>query len=426
MFNLESDVFQLTPIRGRTDLFYPDLDVNISKILPTALTLFGKKYPKNKVLLNNLSEKIGWQKIQESEITNIIFIVLDSLGLRQFMKYSQLLKAKFETNGLTLSSVFPTITSTCVASLRFGEMPKTHGIVGQKINFAEINNVVDTLTLRAKRSDVDLSRAGVNVKNWVWCDFPMANDPTINHLGLIESHIANSGLSHLVYKKPCSIGYSSHIDSFAAAKRILETPTSARRFLDIYVGSIDSITHRYTTESEVLKDEVENIELLLFKMLKRLNPKIAKQTAVIITADHGQENLTEEKSIIVSSEEEEELASLIKSRGRSGRVIHLYSKDGKQDEVADWFANKIGDQGIIVTPKEYHKFLGKGANTQEIIERLGDVQVILGENASIYFGHSGNYDPIFNLGLNATHGSLSKDELLVPLIVARVDDLLGK
>lgn len=189
-----SDFLKLTPLPGRIDLFYPDFEQNISQILPSALTLFGKKYPKNKVLLDSLSKKIGWQKIEESEITNIVFIVLDSLGLMQFHEYSKLLKAKFETNGLALSSVFPTITSTCIASLRFGELPKVHGIVGQKINFTEIGNIVDTLTLRTKKSYFDLHSIGVNVKNWVWCDFPMANDPTISHTGLIESHIANSGV----------------------------------------------------------------------------------------------------------------------------------------------------------------------------------------------------------------------------------------
>jgi len=91
---------------------------------------------------DSLSKKSGWQKIKESEITNIVFIVLDSLGLKQFNEYSKLMKPKFETNGLALSSVFPTITSTCIASLRFGEMPKVHGIVGQKINFTEIDNIV--------------------------------------------------------------------------------------------------------------------------------------------------------------------------------------------------------------------------------------------------------------------------------------------
>jgi len=411
-------------VRALNTLFAEIYSLLFSKILPTALTLFGNKYAKNKVLLNQLKEKVGWQEIQESEISNIVFIVLDSLGFRQFTEYSQLLKSNFETNGLVLSSVFPTITSTCIASLRLGEMPKEHGILGQKINISEIDNVVDTLTLKTKMSNIDLAQVGVNVKNWVWCDFPIANDSSICHLGLIEAHIANSGLSHLVYKKPISIGYSSHIDSFAAAKKILETPTSARRFLDIYIGSIDSITHRYTTESEVLKDEVENIELLLAKFLKRLDPSVAKKTALIITADHGQENLTEEKTITVTDEEVEELKSLLKTRGRSGRVLHLYSQEGKHEEVVTWFANKIGDKGVVITPKDYHKLMGKGTNTQRIIDRIGDVQVILGENASIYFGHSGNFDPIFNLGQNATHGSLSKDELLVPFIFSRVDKLL--
>ncbi len=424
MFNLEDDFLKLAPLPGRTDLFYPDFDVNISKLLPTTLTLFGNKFPKNKVLLNELRKKVGWQEIQESEITNIVFIILDSLGFRQFMKYSQLLKSKFGTNGMVLSSVFPTITSTCIASLRFGEMPRDHGILGQKINFSEIDNIVDTLTLKTKISNIDLTKVGVNVKNWVWCDFPIANDPTISHLGLIEAHIANSGLSHLVYKKPISIGYSSHVDAFAAAKKVLETPTSARRFLDFYIGSIDSITHRYTTESQALQDEVENIEFLLTKFLKRLDPKVAEQTALIITADHGQENLTEDKTITVTEEEIEELKDLLKTKGRSGRVLHLYSQEGKHDDVVAWFTNKIEDKGVIVTPKDYHKLMGKGANAQQVIDRIGDVQVILGENAAIYFGHSGNYDPVFNLGQNATHGSLSKDELLVPFIFSRVDNLL--
>ncbi len=423
---LFEESFPLKPIQGRTDLFYPDLDLNISKILPTALTLFGRKYPKNKVLIDHLSKKEAWRKLQEKEISNILFIVLDALGIVQFLNYSNLMKKNFDSNGLTLSSVFPTITSTCIASLRFGEMPINHGIVGQKIRFAEIDTVVDTLTLRTKNSITDLPSIGINVKNWLWCDFPIANDPSINHVGLIDAHIANSGLSHLLYKKPISMGYSSYVDCFAAAQRILETSTSARRLLDIYIGSIDAISHRYTTNSQVFRDEVENVEQLLFKMLERLDSKIASKTAVIIMADHGQENLIEDQKVVVSSEDEEELYDLLKTRGRSGRVIHLYSQDGKHDEVVDWFSEKIGNKGIVVTPKEYPKLMGKGADSLEVIERIGDVQIILGENASIFFGHSGDFDQVYNLGLNATHGSLGRDELVVPLIISSVDDLLDK
>jgi len=195
---LLKESFPLKPIQGRTDLFYPDLDLNISKILPTALTLFGEKYPKDKLLMDYFSKKESWKKLQEEEISNIVFIILDSLGIDQFLSYSKLMNQNFESNGLALSSVFPTITSSCIASLRFGEMPIKHGIVGQKIRFAEIDSVVDTLTLRTKTSSTDLQSMGINVKNWLWCDFLVANDPSISHVGLIDFHIANSGLSHLV------------------------------------------------------------------------------------------------------------------------------------------------------------------------------------------------------------------------------------
>ena len=70
--------------------------------------------------------------------------------------------------------------------------------------------------------------------------------------------------------------------------------------------------------------------------------------------------------------------------------------------------------------------MGKSANDPRVIERMGDVQLILGKNASIFFGHSGNFDNVYNLGLNATHGSLSRDELVVPLVISSVNDLLDR
>ncbi|MHA1220405.1 MAG: hypothetical protein ACTSQB_01590, partial [Candidatus Heimdallarchaeota archaeon] len=149
MTNLNNSVLPLKPLFDREDLFLPDLDTNIAKILPTSLTLFGEKMTKSKTLVNALKPVPGWQQLTENEITNVVFIVLDALGYNQFMQYSILLKDKFTNFGIPLSSVFPTISSTCLASLRLGEMPIDHGIVGQKIQFTEIDNVVDTLTLRA-------------------------------------------------------------------------------------------------------------------------------------------------------------------------------------------------------------------------------------------------------------------------------------
>ena len=418
---------ELLPIENRADLFYPDLNKNISRVTPTALSLLGLKYPKQKTLGGFLQNNVGWQILEESEIDNVLVFVIDALGYHQFMKYSKLMKKKFTTNGIELSSVYPTITSTAMVSIHLGEMPINHGIVGQRIRFAEIDNVVDTLTLRTEQLAFgDLEQYGINAKNWLWCENPIPSDSNIDRIHLIESHITKSGLSHFINENVRTFGYSSHIDNFAAAKKILETPSDNRRFLILYTASVDSITHRYTTNSYVLKDEVQNIESHFFRMLKGLDPKVAKKTAVFITADHGQENLHQKNKISISYEEEDELKDLLKTRGRSGRVMHLFSKEGKHDETIDWFKEKIGDKGIIITPKDYHKFMGKGANSQRVIDRIGDIQIILGKNAAMFVGHSGEYDPDYHLGLNATHGSLSLDELSVPLLLGRADDLLSK
>jgi len=423
--NLNNSVLPLKPLFDREDLFLPDLDTNIAKILPTSLTLFGEKMTKSKTLVNALKPVPGWQQLTENEITNVVFIVLDALGYNQFMQYSILLKDKFTNFGIPLSSVFPTISSTCLASLRLGEMPIDHGIVGQKIQFTEIDNVVDTLTLRAKNSHNDLISAGVNVSNWLWCDYPLAKyQSKIQHIGLIENYIANSGFSHFIHEHPLSIGYSSHIDCFAAAKRILEKEPDKKTYLEIYTASIDSITHRYTTDSLTLQDEIQNIETILFSVLNRLEPKVASKTAVIITADHGQENLSFDNKIVITTEEEDELKTLLRHRGRSGRVIHLFSKEDKHEEVVEWFTEKVGDKGVILTPKQYPLLMGKEANSQRVVDRLGDVQVILGKNASLFFGHDGDYDLLYDLDLNATHGSLSNDELLVPLLLGQASEFI--
>jgi hypothetical protein len=418
---------ELLPIENRTDLFYPDLNKNISRITPTALSLLGLKNPKQKTLREFLQNNVGWQILEESEIDNVLVYVIDALGYHQFMKYSKIMKKKFPTNGTELSSVYPTITSTAMVSIHLGEMPINHGIVGQRIRFAEIDNVVDTLTLRTEQLAFgDLERCGINAKNWLWCENPIPSGSNIDRIHLIESYITSSGLSHFINENVKTLGYSSHIDSFAATKKILETPSENRRFLVLYSASVDSITHRYTTNSDVLRDEIQNIESYFFRMLKDLDPKVAKKTAVFITADHGQENLHEENKISISYDEEDELRKLLKTRGRSGRVMHLFSNEGKHEETINWFKERIDDKGIIVTPKDYHKFMGKGADSQRVIDRIGDIQIILGKNAAMFFGHSGEYDSDYHLGLNATHGSLSLDELAVPLLLGKVDDLLSK
>ena len=393
--------------------------------MPTALSLLGKKFPNNRTLNEQLKNKSGWESIKKTKISKVIVLVIDALGFNEFQKFSKLFKDKFDSNGIAISSVFPTITSTCMATIHHGLMPIEHGLVGQKIFFKEIGNVVDTLTLKTKDTRLgNLTSAGVKVESWLWNDYILSKDDDILKIDLIESHVANVGLSNFLHEELNAVGYSSFVDCFAAVKRILERNKDNKVLLNIYIGSIDHISHRYTPESQEFKDELQNIEKLFVTMLKRLQPEISTETAIFITADHGQEAINEESRIVISEEEENYLQEIIKARGRSGRVIHLYSKEGKREEVINFFTKKIKNQGVIITPEDYPIFMGMDADNDRVVSRLGDVQIILGKNAQLFFGHTGDYDPEYNLGLNATHGSLSRDELVVPLIIGLCNDFI--
>ncbi|MCF2142688.1 MAG: alkaline phosphatase family protein [Candidatus Heimdallarchaeota archaeon] len=415
----------LKSLGSRKDLFLPDLEQNISKVLPTALTLFGYSPPQEETLEPSLKERSFWRNIQEKEVSNIVFLIIDALGLEQFLSYSSLFQRIFKANGLALSSVFPTITSTCIPSLRLGKMPVAHGILGHKIYFSEVGNIVDTLTLEAKDSTASLAQAGVSVTNWLWCDFPIAKNSCIEQIDLIENHIANSGLSNFLTNNAYTIGYYSLVDCFASLKRVLETPSDKQRLINIYLGSIDAISHRYTTKSFEYQTLLEYIEEIFLKTLQTLDKSILDKTVVFLTSDHGQEDLLEEKAITITNDAEARLNTLINYRGRSGRVVHLYPKAGKLEDVLIWCEEELGELALVLTPEKYPLLLGEGATANKVIERMGEVQILLGKNASLYFGHSGKFDPVYNLGLNATHGSLSKGELLVPLLIARLSDFFN-
>jgi hypothetical protein len=416
-----NETLQLMNYKGREDLFYPDLQRNIAQIAPTALTLLKKKFPLERTLLPHLAEKSGWQQLASQKISKVIYIILDAIGSEQFYDHANVFKKRFSTNGLVVSSVYPTITSTCIPSLQLGQMPVKHGILGHKIYFKEINNIVNTLNLYAYGNrGCNLTKAGVDVRPWQWSEELINTKDNIIDVRLIENEIANKGLSLFLTNEEPYIGYSSHVDCFACTERILEKNRNNKLFLNIYIGSTDSIAHRFTPSSDILSEEIQNIESLLLRLFQRLDPEIAKETAFIITSDHGQETIKEERKIIVSEEEREELDRYIHFYGRSGRIIHFYTKKEKQEDFIQWLEKKIDSKGVIATPKDYPLLLGPGSHQKEVLNRLGEVQLILGAESAIYFGHSGNFDLTYDLDLNATHGSLTKSELLVPFFFDRV------
>jgi hypothetical protein len=110
-----------------------------------------------------------------------------------------------------------------------------------------------------------------------------------------------------------------------------------------------------------------------------------------------------------------ELASSVTAMAGDGRFRYLYARPGAAAELADKARALVGDRGWVWTRRELLEsgMLGDGA-TGSIPGRLGDV--VLGAKEPVAF-----IDPSManEPNLKSGHGSLTADEMLVPLVAAR-------
>jgi len=302
MDSLTEEALKLVkPAKFFEGFYLPNYQRNIFMVLPTVYTFLGFKVRCRKTLLSNRDIKRQLEYAGCFDAKYAIVILLDSLGFQQ-VRYSKILNKAIENGNLILlSSVFPTVTSTALASIHTGYPPEEHGFVGHKIFIPEIGNIVNILnmcTLEAHERDI-LPSAGVNVRAFLWQNTVYEDvNEEYSHIRLIESSIAKSGLSRVIIDDlRKSIGYYNVIDCFSMVREILKKYREKKVFLEIYIGLLDELAHKYGPNSHEYMLGLHLVENNLLRLAYELKDEICDKTVVIIFSDHGQVEL-EEKEVI--------------------------------------------------------------------------------------------------------------------------------
>ena len=141
------------------------------------------------------------------------------------------------------------------------------------------------------------------------------------------------------------------------------------------------------------------------KEISRL-AKEQEDTLFIITADHGH---IDSDSVVITDypricECFERMPSL------EPRVLTLFIKNGKEKQFEEEFNKEFGDKFLLMTTEEAleKKLFGTGTPHKLFRGMLGNYLAIATDNLSIY-----NDEEIWA----SMHGSLTEDEMLIPLIV---------
>jgi hypothetical protein len=337
-----------------------------------------------------------WMPAPLEEAGQVVLLVLDGLGWRQLESRTglapTLASGMAAGMGRAITSVAPSTTACALTSLVTGRPPAEHGVVGYRVAYDdEILNVLQWTV-----GGVD-ARMRVPARTFQPCPLfvgspgpvPVVTRYDYGSTGFSAAHLGNADL----HGWHTSAGLITGVRSLTAA---------GAPFVYAYYEGIDKVAHARGL-GEYYDDELRYVDRLVGDVLGILPPG----AVLVVTADHGQVDVG--AAVEVLGGDVMDGVTLISGEGR---FRWLHARPGAVDAIADAARCAFGDVAWVWTKDELVEggFLG-GVPSAAVSSRLGDVVLAP-------FTPTAFLDPADTgeLRLLARHGSLTPDEMLIPLL----------
>ena len=197
-------------------------------------------------------------------------------------------------------------------------------------------------------------------------------------------------------------GLSARVDATLAAVR-----SAPRALVHLYWGDLDKIGHVEGCDSWQWGDELESID----RELARLAASLPDDCSLTVTADHGMVDSPHELRLDVAHEPL--LAAGVRHVTAEARAPQLYVEAGARDDVHAAWTELLGDRGIVRTREEAVADGWFGAVDPGNLARIGDVVVAMRGRFAVVDSRRARPEL---LALRGLHGSLSDDEVAVPVV----------
>ena len=327
----------------------------------------------------------------------VVFLV-DGLGaelLRRHAHAAPFLSSLLADQEVGTAGV-PSTTATSLTSFGTGLTPGAHGLVGFTSRVPGTNNLLNALFWDKKVDPVEwqphptafarLGAAGVTVT-------------VVN-----KREFRNSGLTIAAHRGAEYVGADRVGERIAA----VVAASSVRPSLTyMYDGDLDWTGHRYGLASSHWLQQLSMVDA----EAEQLRETLPADTRLVVVADHGMIDSPPDGRIDV--DEIPELRDGVVLLGGEARFRHLYCANGAVADVAATWRSVLGDRAEVLTRDQAVQRGWFGPLTPSVRPRVGDVVVASrGTNtviSTVDFGYEAT--------LVGFHGSLTPDEMLIPMIV---------
>ena len=363
-----------------------------------------------------------------SGVRRVVLVLLDAVGYLHLQRYlteeDSVFRHLAQAGRLVpLTSVFPSTTVAALTTLRTGRTPLGHGFLGTKLLLSEqglLANMIKLAPAAHKRPE--------ELLDWGWKPEEFVTVPSLAQqlaAAGVQSvahtylpHLAG-GLSRIFLRGMTEVqGYAGFSDLWINLRRTLIQRQNEPLFVSAYWGSTDTVAHLYGPEGEPFRAELRHLARALEEDFLAPLPAAAREgTLLIIIADHGQTATPPERAVRLSDHPALQQALLLPPAGEP-RAAYIYVRPGQADGLRAYVAEHLSGRFLLLEMERAVTagLFGPEQPTPELRARLGDFLLLARNDSRLIVEKK-------KVPIHGHHGSLTPEEMLVPLLMVRLDGI---
>ena len=321
----------------------------------------------------------------------VVLLVLDGLGWSAVQDHAPSMPRLTGMQGTSITTVAPSTTATALTSIATGLAPAQHGIVGYRMLVGD--EVLNVLRWSAsKRGRLPEPNDVQRYAPFLGQEVPVVTRSEFRDTGFTRAHLRGTRLA----------GWHTTVGLIEQCVRAIE---AGERFVYAYYPGIDAIAHEFGLHDGVFANELAFADRLVGELVDAL----PASAALLVTSDHGQIHLEAESWIDVP-----ELGALSTTMAGDGRFRYLYAAPGGARDLLAAARELVSDRAWVWSRAELLDMGVLGADaTGNVPARVGNVVLAAREPVAFVDTALPN-----ERSLRSGHGSLTPDEMYVPLLAA--------
>ncbi|WP_157537721.1 alkaline phosphatase family protein [Nocardioides sp. Root190] len=335
------------------------------------------------------------------DAASYVVFLIDGLGARLLERYAHAAPylSSLLAGSAPATAGVPSTTSTSLTSLGTGLAPGAHGLVGFT---TRIPGTSDLLNALVWDHDIDPTQWQPHQTTFSSLQAAGVRVTVVN-----KREFNGSGLTVAAHRGADYVGVD-RVGERIAAVVAASTPGPRQSALTyVYDGDLDWTGHRWGVASSQWLQQLAMID----HEAEQLREALPVDRRLVVVADHGMVDVSEQSRIDVA--EHDELRSGVAIVGGEARFRHLYCRGGAVPDVITTWQEVLGARADVLTRAEAIGRGWFGPVDPSVLPRIGDVVVACRDDFAVLSTEGFPYEA----KLIGMHGSLTHDEMLIPVLV---------